>query len=119
MVTAILIPIICFYFYWLTLKEMKENDTKWLAVSMVPHEAVLTGKITSIAEERQRFYYHRYIYVQTLKLETSSKVITAKKTSPITKKMTAVTFALGDVVTIYGSWEGSTFLFSEYDVKKR
>ena len=80
MVTAILIPIICLYFFWLTRKERIENDRKWLETGNVRQEAVVTGEIKGITEEKQRFYYHRYIVVQSIKLQTSTKVITAIKT---------------------------------------
>jgi hypothetical protein len=58
MVTAVVIPIICLYFYWITRKEMKLNDSKWLAAAEVSKEAVLTGEIRSFNREKQRFYYH-------------------------------------------------------------
>ncbi|MBO0959238.1 hypothetical protein J1P26_05785 [Neobacillus sp. MM2021_6] len=118
MVTAIVIPIICLYFYWLTRKEMKEQDVKWLNVGNIPHEAVITGEIKDIVEERQRFYYHRYIFVQTLKLQTEAKIINAKMITPIKKNVKADSFIIGDVIRVYGSWEGSTILFNHYEKKK-
>ncbi|MDF2858769.1 MAG: hypothetical protein K0Q87_4620, partial [Neobacillus sp.] len=39
MVTAIVIPIICLYFFWLTKKEIEEHDIKWLAAGEVKQEA--------------------------------------------------------------------------------
>ncbi|MEH7493268.1 hypothetical protein V7177_13575, partial [Neobacillus niacini] len=66
MVTAVVIPIICLYFYWITRKEMKLNDSKWLASAEVRKEAVLTGEIRSVNREKQRFYYHRYTLLYEL-----------------------------------------------------
>lgn len=117
MVTAIVIPIICFYFYWLTKKEMKENDEKWLASGNVKREAKLAGEIVSIAKEKQRYYYHRYIYIQTLKLQTGSKTVTAIKITPSTKNIKLAPFAIGDRIIIYGSWEGSKFLFNDHETE--
>ncbi|CAH2713388.1 hypothetical protein BACCIP111895_00523 [Neobacillus rhizosphaerae] len=114
MVTAIVIPIIVLYFYWLTKKEMKEHDKKWLACGNVQQEAVLIGEIISLTEEKQRFYYHRYIFVQTLKLKTAAKLITAKKVTPITKNMKIEPFNVGEVIRLYGSWEGTKFFFNGY-----
>ena len=119
MVTAIVIPIICLYFFWLTRKEMKEQDVKWLAAKNVRQEAVITGEIKSIVEEKQRFYYHRYMYVQTLKLQTASRLITAKKVNPVSKNVKIDTFTVGEVIRAYGSWDGSKFLFSHYEIEKR
>ncbi|MFZ7942175.1 MULTISPECIES: hypothetical protein [Bacillaceae] len=119
MVTAIVIPILCLYFYWLTKKEMKEQDERWLDVSNVRKESVIIGEIISITEERQRFYYHRYIFVQTLRLQTATKLITAKKVTPMTKNVKNDSFTVGEVILTYGTWEGSQFLFSEYELKKR
>lgn len=119
MVTAIVIPIICLYFYWLTKKEMKEHDRKWITAGDVSHEAVLTGEIKSIEEEKERFYYHRYIYVQTIQLQTATKLITAKKITPLTKYLIKENFAIGDVIRLCGSWENNKFVFNQYTIEKK
>ncbi|MEH7156094.1 hypothetical protein [Neobacillus drentensis] len=119
MVTAIVIPVICLYFYWLTKKEMNENDAKWASVGRVEHEAIVTGEIKSIVEEKQKFYNHRYIYVQTLKLQTESKIIIVQKITPITKDFHKEDFRVGDVIRVMGKWDNSKFLFTEYVIEKR
>lgn len=119
MVTAIVIPIICLYFYWLTKKEMKEHDRKWITAGDVSHETVLTGEIKSIVEEKERFYYHRYIYVETIQLQTATKLITAKKITPLTKDLIKENFAIGDVIRLYGSWENNKFVFNQYTIEKK
>lgn len=65
---------------------MKEHDIKWLATGEVEQEAMLTGEIKSINEEKQRFYYHRYLYVQEIRLQTETKIVKVKKVTPIRKK---------------------------------
>jgi len=119
MVTAILIPIICLYFFWLTRKERNEQDRKWKKSGDVREEAVLSGKLIDITEEKQRFYYHRYVMVQSIKLQTATKVITAVKTTPITPDVKKDTFTVGETVRLYGSWEGSRFLFNNWVIEKR
>jgi hypothetical protein len=119
MVTAIVIPIICLYFYFLTKKEMRENDTKWLKAGHVNQEAIIMGEIKDILEEKQRFYYHRYIYVQSLKLQTETKLMTAQKLTPITNNFNKDSFRVGEVIRVYGSWDNNKFLFNEYKVEKR
>lgn len=116
MVTAIVIPIICLYFFWLTRKEIKENETKWLAVGNFRHESIVTGEIKSIVEEKQRFYYHRYIVVQTLKIQTAAKLVTVKKITPLTKGVKIQSFTPNEFIRVYGSWKGTTFLFSDYEI---
>lgn len=93
---------------------MRENDHKWLAVAEVREDAILTGEIKSITEERQRFYYHRYIFVQEIKLQTETKLIKAKKITPLQKNTQMDLFTIGDVIRIYGHWEGSNFHFNQY-----
>ncbi|MEH7375728.1 hypothetical protein [Neobacillus drentensis] len=119
MVTAIVIPIICLYFFWLSKKEMKEHDTKWLDTCQVQQEAIITGEIKSIVEEKQRFYYHRYIYVQSLKLQTETKIVTAQKITPVTNNFNKVSFNVGDVIRLYGKWEQNRFIFNQYKIEKR
>jgi hypothetical protein len=119
MVTAIVIPIICLYFFLLTRKEMKENDIKWLKAGHVNQEAILTGEIKDILEEKQRFYNHRYIYVQSLKLQTETKLITAQKITPVTTEFNKESFNVGEVIRVYGNWDNSKFLFNHYMIEKR
>ena len=97
---------------------MKEQDVKWLAVSHVRQEAILSGEIKSVVEEKQRFYYNRYLFIQTIKLQTTARVICVQKVTPITKNMKIESFTVGDVITVSGTWEGSKFLFSDYELKK-
>ncbi|SDM04718.1 hypothetical protein [Bacillus sp. OK048] len=118
MVTAVVIPIICLYFYWITRKEMKLNDSKWLASADVQNEAILTGEIKSITQEKQRFYYHRYIFIQELKLQSETKLISAKKIIPIQNNTEIDNFSIGEVIRVYGSWEGNHFHFNEYEKVK-
>ena len=119
MVTAVVIPIICLYFYWITRKEMKLNDSKWLASAEVRKEAVLTGEIRSINREKQRFYYHRFILVHELTLQTETKLIKAKKIIPLKNNIELDTFSIGEVIRIYGSWQGNHFHFNEYQIVHR
>jgi hypothetical protein len=114
MVTAVVIPIICLYFFWITRKEMKLNDRKWLALADIQKEAVVTGEIRSIRREKERFYYHRYVLVYELTLQTETKLIKAKKIIPIKNNMEIASFSIGEVIRIYGSWEGNHFHFNEY-----
>jgi hypothetical protein len=114
MVTAIVVPIVILYFYWVTKKEMKEQDLKWLACANVPQESVLFGQIKSLSSEKQRFYYHRYIYVQEMKLQTDAKQITIKISVPLTKDARIDSFTVGETIRVYGSWEGSHFIFSHF-----
>lgn len=95
---------------------MKLNDRKWLALAEIKKEAVATGEIKSISLEKQRFYYHRYILVYELTLQSETKLIRAKKIIPIKSNIETDTFSIGEVIRIYGSWEGNYFHFSEYQI---
>ena len=118
MVTAIVIPMICLYFFWISKREMKKQDQKWLECSNVPEEAVLIGKIYSLVEEKQRFYYNRYIYVQELKLQTEIKSVKLKKITPCTKNVKLDAFTIGETIRVYGKWEGNQFYFNRYEINK-
>ncbi|WP_026574761.1 hypothetical protein [Bacillus sp. UNC438CL73TsuS30] len=119
MVTAIVIPVILLYFYFITRKEMKVQDTKWLSLENIPQEAVAVGEIKSIYEEKQRYYYHRYIFVQEIKLQTKSAQITVKKMTPLTKTTKIETFKVGEFLKVYGCWESSQLVFSHFERIKK
>jgi hypothetical protein len=95
---------------------MKLNDSKWLAAAEVKKEAVLTGEIKSINTEKQRFYYHRYILVYVFTLQTETKLIKAKKIIPLKDNIELDSFSIGEVIRIYGSWEGNHFHFNEFQL---
>lgn len=98
---------------------MKENDSKWASTGHVQHEAILIGEIKSIIEEKQRFYYHRYIHVQSLRLQTETKLITVQKITHFTKGLQKVSFKVGDTIKVYGMWKDNKFVFNEYVIEKR
>ncbi|MEH7493965.1 hypothetical protein V7177_17095, partial [Neobacillus niacini] len=71
----------------------------------------------SVIREKQRFYYHRYTLLYELTLQTETKLIKAKKIIPLTNNIQLLdTFSIGEVIRIYGSWEGNHFHFNEYEI---
>lgn len=115
MVTAIVIPIICIYFYWLTKKEMRIHKEKWLALENITEESILKGTIQNIEKEKQRFYYHYYNQVITLTLKTEHKTYIVKKVSPIHDNTAPFLNQVGDNVLIYGKWENGYFLLNRIE----
>jgi hypothetical protein len=65
--------------------------------------------------EKQRFYYHRYLYVQEIKLQTDSKLVKVRKVTPIRKNIEIEPFTIGEVIRIYGSFIGSNFHFKHFE----
>lgn len=118
MVTAILIPIILFYFYWITRKQKKQYYEKWLSAGNVFKEAVITGEIISITEEKERFYYEHFIFIQTLNLRAGPKIVQARKITPMTETMCKHSFAAGQMIRVYGTWRGKRFIFQDYEITK-
>lgn len=94
---------------------MKEHDLKWLSAGNVRHEAVLIGQIKSVSEEKQRFYRHRFIFVQNIMLQTETKLVYIKKITPQTKNLNVESFKADDVIKVYGMWEGTQFIFNQHE----
>ncbi|MDR6998032.1 hypothetical protein [Neobacillus niacini] len=94
---------------------MKKQDTKWLSLENIRQEAVAAGEIKSIFEEKQRYYYHRYIFVQEIKLQTETRQINVKKITPLTKTAVIETFQVGEFLKVYGCWENSHLVFSHFE----
>lgn len=116
MVTAIVIPIIFVYFYWISVKERKRHEELWLAAATVEPEAILSGQIKDVLHDRQRFYYSRWHFVYEIKLQTQTGMTTVKKRTPLTKDLTIEQFTIGDTIRVFGRWENSEFYFSKYVV---
>lgn len=112
MVTAIVIPIICIYFYWVTRREIREQNKKWNDLSHCVEEAIVTGTITNVHKEKQRFYYNRYIQIIELTIKTDFKIIKVKKVLPLKKQVNTDHFCIGDHVRLYGNWHSGYFRFN-------
>ncbi|MDF2039575.1 hypothetical protein P2R12_21805 [Cytobacillus oceanisediminis] len=110
MVTAIVIPIICLYFFWLTKKEMREGYEKWASLKNVPEEAIISGEVVQISENRQRYSYSRYVHVLELTIQTkSNRHSNIKKITPLMKNIRIPSVKIGDSVHLYGNWEDDFF----------
>lgn len=110
MVTAIVIPIICLYFYWLTKKEMRESYEKWVSLSEVPEEAIISGEVVHLSESRQRYNYSRMIHVLELTVQTKSlKHSNIKKITPLMTNASIPSVKIGDSVHLYGNWKDDYF----------
>jgi hypothetical protein len=113
MVTAIVIPIICCYFLYITLKEKKEIDKKWADLEAVPEEAFINGKVLDVHEEKQRFYYYHFIHIVEITLQTSYHVIVARKITPIKETFSIPHISKGEELHLSGNWkEKETFQIS-------
>ena len=109
MVTAIVIPIVLAYFYWLTKKEMQANFQEWLKLENIPEEAIVSGKIIGVHDYKERFYYRRYNHVTVLKINTGLKEVTVKKVTPLRKGAVPPRFNEGEMVHLYGNWKQGFF----------
>jgi hypothetical protein len=116
MVTAILIPIICVYFYWVTKKEWKENHQKWLDLGNLHEEAMVSGEVVQIEEYKMKFYYNRYVYVTEILLKTNLKSIRVKRMIPIMNTVEPCQIKIGDFVRLYGNWQENDFRFLRYEL---
>lgn len=113
MVTAILVPIICCYFFYITWKEKKEIDEKWVNLEVVNEETTISGKVIDVHEEKQRFYYYHFIHIIEVTLRSSYHVIKAKKITPIKENSRIPHLTKGDEIKLYGNWkEKDTFQIS-------
>ncbi len=113
MVTAIVIPILIGYFYWITIKEAKKQKERWKNVSMVPSEARVEGTILSLHTEKKRFYHQLYILETTFRIQSYKEITTVVYKQPYTPASTPPPYSKGDILQVVGSWDGEQFLAGE------
>lgn len=94
---------------------MKENDDKWLSLSQLHEEAIVTGEISHLTETKKRFYYHRYILVTDIQLKTDTNTIQVSRVIPYTKGQEPLSLKIGDRVRLYGNWKENKFRFLRYE----
>jgi hypothetical protein len=113
MVAAIVIPLLFLYFYVLTSKEMKKQHNQWLAIGRVEPEAVIKGKVLTLSVEKQKFYYHKYILVTDIKLQTDFQIIDVKHIVPLIKGILLPDIHIGEYITCKGQWKNGYFQVGE------
>lgn len=118
MVTAIVIPIICIYFFWLTGKEMKEQKEKWIQLENVIEESIIVGTIKEIKTEKQRYYYHLYTDVVELVVQRDNQSLRVQRILPLQKGVSPSPFPfyIGDSVRLYGNWKEDIFRFKRIEL---
>ncbi|MFS0861358.1 hypothetical protein [Fredinandcohnia sp. 179-A 10B2 NHS] len=116
MVTAILIPAIILYFYILSKRERKKFEENWEALENIKEEAIINGRVINKSEEKQRFYYHKFIYVTELKVKTPTTTVNAKCILPVKEDFTAPTINVGDEIKCIGEWKEDSFRFIHYNI---
>lgn len=116
MVTAIVIPLIIVYFYVLSKKERKKYEESWKALENINEEAVIKGRVISKNEEKQRYYYHKFVLVTELKIKTATGIIKAKRIIPLRDGHTPAQIKIGDEISCIGEWKKDYFQFYKYHI---
>ncbi|WP_108669816.1 hypothetical protein [Peribacillus acanthi] len=114
MVTAIVIPIICIYFYFLTKREMKQNKTRWLESGQVKEESVLVGVIENISHHKERYYRNHFVMITKLQIRSNEKLHVVQFTTPMTNDWELPPLKNEQYVTFYGTWNQSILLANRF-----
>lgn len=114
MITAIAIPLLFLYFYYVTRKERKQFYNKWLQIGKVAEESFVKGTIVDIREKTERYYYHYSIYIIDLLLQHENEKIAARIQFPMTDSLQKPSFQIGETIICYGQWKNRLFLFATY-----
>lgn len=119
MVTAVVIPIIFFYFLYITIKERKKRIQKWNEIGNVREESIVRGKILQVYSATERYIGNYYISKTTLLIMTSNGSVKASVQSPIISESKQYEFEHNTFITCYGQWKGSSFHFQRYQIEEK
>ncbi|WP_096154760.1 MULTISPECIES: hypothetical protein [Bacillus] len=119
MVTAVVIPILIIYFWWISVKEIKKQKKRWLSVSEVKEESILDGVIKGISNKRERFYYHYFIKITEIKLSHQNKIVSTQIKMPDTPDWQQPTLKVGDQLRLIGLWHENVFIVSRWEHIKK
>ena len=115
MVTAVVIPILILYFWWISVKEIKKQKKRWLSVSEVKEDSIIEGVIRSVTNKRERFYYHYFLNVTEIKLFHQNNIVLAQIKTPDTPEIQITTLNGGETVRLIGYWNESIFIVSRWE----
>ncbi|MDX5475327.1 MAG: hypothetical protein LPK00_07285 [Bacillaceae bacterium] len=115
MVTAVVIPILILYFWWISVKEIKKQKKRWLSVSVIKEDSIIEGVIRSVTNKRERFYYHYFLHVTEIKLLHQSNIVLAQIKTPDTPEIKMPSLNGGDTVRLIGYWNENIFIVSRWE----
>jgi hypothetical protein len=110
MVTAIVIPILILYFYWITKKEKAKQRREWEMLDQVRLEARIQGTITDLSTVKKRYYHEMYMMVTTIRLQTNDRTVTSVLRKPYTQDWKEMILHPGNTVMMEGQWEKDIFI---------
>ncbi|MFD1735688.1 hypothetical protein ACFSCX_03835 [Bacillus salitolerans] len=117
LVTAIVIPLIFFYFLHLTIENRKKRHEEWLRLAEVKELAVIAGEVKQSLSKIERFAFDYKIVVERYVLKGSKQSFKAIRRIPITSDSIPPTIKEGEQITCYGYWEKDTFIFNRYTAR--
>jgi hypothetical protein len=115
MVAAIVIPLIFLYFLYITIKERKQQYSKWLNLEHVKEEAYLSGKVIQVSRN-EKFIGKHLVSITTLLLQDKVKVHKAVRKLPKTNSFHPFTIEEGTYIRCYGYWDQDLFIFNRYNI---
>lgn len=110
MVTAIVIPILILYFYWITKKEKAKQLREWEMLDHVRLEARIQGTITDLSTVKKRYYHEMYMMVTTIRLQTNDRTVPVLLRQPFTQDWKEINLQSGNTVLVEGQWEKDMFI---------
>jgi hypothetical protein len=116
-VTAIVIPIIILYFYYLSKREAKKKIESWMSVGTVPEEDKFDGVISNIFTELEQFYHGKYVWHCELKVKTESSVVKVIMRKPYVDNFNSPPLQRGRTITCNGKWKDGVFLANKLELK--
>ncbi|WP_339145696.1 MULTISPECIES: hypothetical protein [unclassified Sutcliffiella] len=113
MVTAIVIPVLILYFYWITRKEAAKQKARWENLCDIPLESRVEGKVVDLHTEKKHFYHQLFTLDTTIRIQNINKTITIVYKQPYTESNSPPSLMPGDELMIHGMWEDDLFRAGE------
>lgn len=117
MVTAVVIPVLILYFYWITRKEAAKQKKRWENLRDIPLESRVEGKVKNLHTEKKRFYHQFYTLDTTIRIQNRDKTIDILYRQPYTQSTTPPFLTKGEVIIVNGRWENNLFQAGEIITK--
>lgn len=110
MVTAIVIPVLILYFYWITKKEKEKRRKQWESLDQVTLEARIQGVIFDMNTLKKHYYHEMYMMVTTIQLQDGDRSIPVVLRQPYTQHWQILDLQSGNAILVEGRWEKDVFL---------
>jgi hypothetical protein len=118
-ITAILIPMIILYFYYLSKRERAKQLKEWKQVGKIVEKEEVSGKVIQVISDTETFYHGKYVWRGEITVKTEGSIVKVLIRKPKDDTFSNLTIQKDADITCYGTRSASIFLANRIEINEK